>query len=219
MHIVLMEDERDIADAVVDVLKNDRFDVAWVRTPDEALEAFVQRDVAAAILDVMIGDDLDAGFELAESLRESGYDGAILFLSARDATDDRVRGLDLGADDYLAKPFSLAELAARVRALTRRAIGHRAPDVWVGDVRIDLTARSASRRGHPIDLSDKEFEVIEWLALHRERTVPAQELVDEIFPSASSGSAVVRVYVRQLRRKLGHDAIVTVRGGYRVRTP
>ncbi|MDR9391760.1 MAG: response regulator transcription factor [Trueperaceae bacterium] len=219
MHIVLMEDERDIADAIIDVLENDRFDVVWVRTPEEAIEAFVERDVAAAVLDVMIGSNLDAGFDLARHLRESGYPGAILFLSARDATEDRVRGLDLGADDYLAKPFSLTELAARVRALTRRAVGQRAPGISVGDVHVDLTARSASRQGRPVDLSRKEFEVLEWLALHRERTVPTQELVEGIFPSAASGAAVVRVYVRQLRQKLGRDVIATVRGGYRVRDP
>ena len=132
MRILVMEDEPDIAEAIVDVLRADRFDPLWVRDPEAALEAFVERDVATAVLDVMIGADADAGFRLAARLRESGYDGAILFLSARDATEDRVRGLDLGADDYLVKPFDLRELAARVRALARRTGPDRAGTVCFG---------------------------------------------------------------------------------------
>jgi len=216
MRILVMEDEPDIAEAIVDVLRRDRFDALWVRSPDEALTALVERDVAAAVLDVMIGSDADAGFELAARLRDSGYGGAILFLSARDATEDRIRGLDLGADDYLVKPFSLAELAARVRALTRRASGVRAPRLRAGEAEIDLTARVASRHGEPVDLSGKEFELLEWLALHPDRAVPTGELVEGLFPDAGSGVAVVRVYVGQLRRKLGRDVIATVPGGYRL---
>lgn len=219
MRILVMEDEEDIAEAIVDVLRRDRFDALWVRSPDEALAALVERDVVAAVLDVMIGADADAGFRLAERLRESGYDGAILFLSARDATEDRIRGLDLGADDYLVKPFSLAELAARVRALTRRASGGRAPRRRAGQAEIDLAARIVWRGDAQVELSGKEFELLEWLALHPDRAVPADELVEGLFPDAASGVAVVRVYVGQLRRKLGRDVIDTVPGGYRLGAP
>lgn len=215
-----MEDESDIAEAVADVLRRDRFEPIWVRTPDEAIDAFVERDVAAAVLDVMIGRDDDAGFRLAERLRDSGYRGAILFLTARDATEDRVRGLDLGADDYLVKPFSLAELAARIRALTRRVGDARAPRLQAAEgVIVDLAARAALRDGVPVDLSGKEFELLEWLALHAERAIPLDELVDQLFPDAASGATVVRVYVGQLRRKLGRDVIETVPGGYRLGAP
>lgn len=220
MRILIMEDEPDIAEAVVDVLRRDRFDPIWVRTPGEALDAFVERDVAAAVLDVMVGSDADAGFRLAERLRASEYRGAILFLTARDATEDRIRGLDLGADDYLVKPFSLAELAARVRALVRRVGDARTPRLRAGDdVIVDLAARAVLRGGAPVELSAKEFELVEWLALHAERAVPVEELVDQLFPDATSGASVVRVYVGQLRRKLGRDVIVTVPGGYRLGSP
>lgn len=220
MRILIMEDEPDIAEAVADVLRRDRFEPIWVRTPDEAIDAFVERDVVAAVLDVMIGSVEDAGFELAERLRASGYRGAILFLTARDATEDRVRGLDLGADDYLVKPFSLAELAARIRALTRRVGDARSPRLRAGnDVVVDLAGRTVLKDESPVELSGKEFELLEWLALHADRAITVDELVDQLFPDAASGATVVRVYVGQLRRKLGRDVIDTVPGGYRLGTP
>ncbi len=216
MRILVMEDEPDIAEAVVELLRRDRYEPLWVRDVGAALEAFAEHDMEAAILDVMVGADVDAGFDLAERLREAGYRGAILFLSARDATEDRVRGLDLGADDYLVKPFSLAELSARLRALLRRAADLRAPIVNIGAVEVDLAARTVRRGGAAVELSGKEFELVEWLALHPGRVVSATELQERFFPDAGSGVAVVRVYVGQLRRKLGRDAISTVPGGYRL---
>jgi|SRR6056297_16107 len=217
MRILILEDEADIAQGVVEVLRRDRYVAQWVRDADEALDAFAEQPFDLAILDVMVGADEDAGFELAARLRDLGHDGAILFLSARDTTEDRVRGLDLGADDYLVKPFSLAELAARVRALLRRSADQRRSRLTLGDLHVDLVAREVRWHDRAVDLSVKEFELLEWLALHPGRVFSGTDLQERFFPDATSGPGVIRVYVGQLRRKLDRDLIATVPGGYRLR--
>jgi len=217
MRILILEDEADIAEGVVEVLQRDRYVAHWVRDADEALHAFAEGPFDLAILDVMIGADEDAGFELAARLRELGHDRAILFLSARDTTEDRVRGLDLGADDYLVKPFSLAELSARVRALLRRSADQRRSRMTIGDLYVDLAAREVRWRERPVDLSVKEFELLEWFALHPGRVFSGTDLQQRFFPDATSGPGVIRVYVGQLRRKLDRELIATVPGGYRLK--
>lgn len=219
MRVLLVEDEADIAIGVVEMLQQHRYKVSWASSVDETWAALAEAPVDVLLLDVMLHGDDEAGFRLAQQLREGGFDGGILFLSARDSVDDRIEGLDVGGDDYLVKPFSFAELRARLRALLRREAGLKQAILERGSVRIDLNARAVWAAGGRVDLSDREFALLEILAHHPERVFGAEELVDRVFPQAASGVAVVRVYVRTLRSKLGESLIKTVPGGYRLGDP
>lgn len=219
MRIAIFEDEPDIADAVVDTLRRDGYDVAWSPDRDGVFEDIASAPTDLAILDVMLPGDEDAGFDVARRLRSVGFEGAILFMTARDGIDDRIAGLDLGGDDYLVKPFSLGELRARVRALLRRAGPLRSAQRSHGRLTVDLASRTATWDGTRVPLSEREFAMLELFLHDPERTFTAYELLDRLFPDASSGSAVVRVYVRQLRTKLAPEAIVTTQSGYRLGDP
>lgn len=219
MRIVVVEDERDIADGLVSVLRKDAYDVHWAVSRSEALHAAAEAPVDLLVVDVMLTDGEDAGFDLAADLRASGYAGRILFMTARDAVADRIRGLDLGGDDYLVKPFSLQELRARVRALLRRDTKVNTTRLVRGPLELDLAARRVGWRGSEVNLSEREFALLELLAHHPDRTFGANELLDRLFPDAGSGAAVVRVYVRQLRTKIADDVITTGSGGYRLGVP
>ena len=216
MRILLLEDEADIAEAVVETLQRDRYAVVAVRDTEAAFARFGEVAFDLAVLDVMIGDDDDAGFHLAGQLRDAGFDGPILFTTARDRVEDRVRGLDLGGDDYLIKPYSLVELSARIRARLRREGQDKRSEATFGPLRIDLGVRRVWWEGAEVLLSDREFAMVELFALHPQRTFSAAELLERFFPDAGSGSGVVRVYVRQLRSKLSNAIIATVPGGYRL---
>ena len=216
MRVLLLEDEDDIARPVVAALRHHRFDVAWARTQDEARSALVEREADVAILDVMLPSGEDAGFDFAQELRDVGFGGAILFLTARDSVSDRIHGLDLGGDDYLVKPFSLRELLARVDALLRRPAQTRRSVVERGRLRIDLSARTVSWDGSRVALSEREFAMLELFALYPERVFTVEELLERFFPDAGSGHRVVRVYVSQLRRATDTELLETVPGGYRL---
>lgn len=216
MRILLLEDQADIAEPLADVLRQARYDVEWTQTLDRAYDALVSTTFDLAILDVMLPDDEDAGFSFAGSLREIGYEGQILFISARDAEQDRVRGLDLGGDDYLVKPFGLAEFMARVRALLRRTAQTKRTVLLRHPLLVDLSTRSVAWEGQNVEVSDREFAMLELFALHPTKVFTVEELLERIFPDASSGPSVVRVYVSQLRRKVAEDLIRTVSGGYRL---
>lgn len=216
MRILILEDEADIAQGMIDVLERDRYEVLWVGGEEAALAAFAERDIDLAVLDVMIGDDDDTGFRLAEGIRHAGFTGPILFTTARDTIEDRVRGLDLGGDDYLVKPYSLAELSARVRALLRRESPVKRSEALHGPLRIDLVGRRAWWAGREVTLSDREFAILEFFALHPHRTFSASELQERFFPDAGSGPGVVRVYIRQLRQKFDESIITTGTSGYRL---
>ena len=139
-----------------------------------------------------------------------------MFVSARDAVADRIRGLDLGGDDYLVKPYSLDELLARVRALVRRSAQSKRSVIDQGALQVDLAARMVAWDGRPVALTDREFAMLELFALHPERVFALDELLDRFFPDAASGYRVVRVYVSQLRQKIDPDVIRTMAGGYRL---
>ncbi len=213
--MLLLEDEDDIARPVIALLERERYGVRWARTTDEARAALAEREPDVAILDVMVDHD-DAGFELAEELRSVGYPGAILFLTARDSVSDRVRGLDLGGDDYLVKPFSLKELLARLRALVRRQAQTRRAVFERGPLRVAFDRREARWHGAVVALSEREFEILELLALYPDRAFSVDDLVERFFPDAASGRRVVRVYVSQLRRAIDPSVVATVPGGYRL---
>lgn len=216
MRILLLEDQADIATPLVEALRRARYEVVWSRTRDEAWQAVSHRSFDLAILDVMLPSGEDGGFELARDLRGVGWDGQILFISARDAERDTVMGLDLGGDDYLVKPFGLQEFMARVRALLRRTAGTKQAVLERSQLRVDLAARSVTWGGRAAELSEREFAILELLALHPERVFTVDELRQRFFPDATSGAGVVRVYVSQLRHKVADEIIRTVAGGYRL---
>lgn len=214
MNILLVEDERDLAEPIASLLSAQRYHVTWVPSLKQAYDAQAEREYDLAILDVMLPEGEDAGFDYAAGLREVGFRGSILFLTARDSVEDRIRGLDLGGDDYLIKPFSLKELLARVRALLRREAQTRTSRFSRGPLAVDFGRRQVSWQGKPVNLSEREFAMLELFTLYPERVFGADELCERFFPEAESGTRVVRVYVNQLRKKLGHELIRTVPGGY-----
>ena len=214
MNILLVEDERDIAEPIANLLGAQRYNVTWAASLERAYEAQVERDYDLAILDVMLPEGEDAGFEFAEGLRHAGFKGSILFLTARDSVEDRIRGLDLGGDDYLIKPFSLKELLARVRALLRRDAQTRQATFSRGGLQVDFGKRQVLWSGEEVRLSEREFAMLELFALYPDKTFTVSELLERFFPDARSGHRVVRVYIKQLRQKLSDELIGTVPGGY-----
>jgi len=216
VRILVMEDQPDISAGLRDVLLRDRYEVVVVDSAVAALDELAEAPFDLAVLDVMLPHDDEAGYRVAATMRDAGFEGSILFLTARDATEDRIRGLDLGADDYMVKPFSLGEFSARVRALLRRTSDTRLPVVTRGPLRVDLAARDVRWYDAPVEMTPREFALLEWFAMHPDRVFDADELQERFFPSATSGRRVIRVYVRQLRSKLGPDVIQTISGGYRL---
>lgn len=216
MRILLLEDETDIAEAVSGALTADHHTVWWTNDVAQAQAAVTERGFDLAVLDVIVGDEDDAGFALATWLRDAGFVGPILFTTARDTVEDRVRGLDLGGDDYVVKPYSLAELRARVRALARREAPIKASAIEHGALRIDTAARRVWWSDTEVELSSREFALLELLATHPDRVFAAPDLQRRVFPDASPSSNVVRVYVHQLRHKLSAEVVSTAPGGYRL---
>jgi two-component system, OmpR family, response regulator len=222
MRVLVVEDDVPMAAAIRRGLRAEGV-VADVATKGEdALWMAGATDFDAVVLDVMLpGID---GFETCRRLREEGVWAPILMLTARDAVEDRVRGLDQGADDYLTKPFSLAELLARLRALARRGAVERPPRLEVGDLRLDPATRQVWRGDREIHLSAKEFALLEAFMRRPGEVLSAYQLLEHAWDFGyENRSNVVQVYVRYLREKVdrpfGVQSIETVRGaGYRLRT-
>ena len=184
---------------------------------EDALWMAAAVEYDAIVLDVMLPGL--SGFDVCRLLRDRDVWAPVLMLTAREGVDDRVRGLDSGADDYLVKPFALAELHARLRSLARRGQPERPPVLEVGDLRLDPARREVRRGEAAIDLSAKEFALLETLMRRPGEVLSRLELIEHAWDFAyETRSNVVDVYVRRLRRKLGDGAIETVRGvGYRLR--
>ncbi len=216
MRILLLEDNRDIAGPLVEALESERYYVRWVEQPDDVFKEFTSGGFDLAILDVMFPGNDDAGFEVASTLRNQGFAAPVMFMSARDTEADAVMGLDLGGDDYLYKPFGLREFMARVRALLRRAADTKRAVFERAGLRIDLTTRRVMWHGESVEVTEREFVMLEYLAHYPDRTFSTDELLDRFFPGATSGPSVVRVYISQLRHKISDEIIQTVPGGYRL---
>lgn len=220
MRILVVEDDPAISSAIRSILEG--ADHA-VDVTDDGADALTWTAVYAydlVILDVILpGMD---GVNVSRALRDQGSKTPILMLTALDAIDDRVRGLDAGADDYLAKPFAAAELLARVRALRRRGTGEAMPLVRIGDLELDPAAREVRRAGRAIRLTSKEFALLEVLARHPGQVFSQERLIDAVWDADfAAESNVVEVYVRSLRRKIDggrRDGLIeTIRGaGYRL---
>ncbi|MCD0443392.1 response regulator transcription factor [Glycomyces sp. A-F 0318] len=220
MRILLVEDDRDLGPVLALGLRNEAYAVDLATTCAEAEELLCCNDFDVACLDLGLpdGDGLDL-------VRRLGADPALrrprrlLVLTARDAVEDRVAGLDAGADDYLVKPFSFRELAARLRALARRADAAGAV-VEVGDLRLDTAAHRAWRAGRELRLTPREFSMLRYFMHHPGRTITAEDLLEHVWDAqADPFTASVRVILSRLRRKLGEPGPVeTVTGvGYRLR--
>lgn len=219
MRLLLVEDDPDLAQGLSAALTRAGFSVDRVADGEAAVDALGAQRYDLMLLD--LGLPRSDGFDVLRRARARKLNLPVLILTARDALQDRVLGLDLGADDYLTKPFELAELEARVRALIRRSAGNAAPELRVGDLTIDVKARSARYRGERVNLSRRDFAVLEILAVKPGQVVPKDRLIGSISTwdkDFSENSA--EVYVHRLRKKLGPLGIeiVTMRGfGYLVR--
>lgn len=205
MRLLLVEDDARIARFVAKGLREQAYAVDLVSTGEEALYQAAINTYDIVILDVMIpGRD---GFEVCRELRKSGQRIPILMLTARDAVEDRIKGLDHGADDYLTKPFEFRELLARLRALLRRSGELRPPQVVVGDLVLDTAAQSASRGGRAISLTTKEYALLEFLACNKGRVLGRAEIAEHVWDETFDPfSNLIEVYVNRVRRKIDAGA-------------
>jgi two-component system OmpR family response regulator len=214
MRVLLVEDEPDLASAIARALTDEHFAVDVAGIGDDGL--FQASEVAydAIVLDVMLPGR--SGWDVLRELWGAGRTTPVLMLTARDAVDDRVRGLNLGADDYLTKPFAVEELVARLRALGRRSAGHPSPDLLVADLRLDMAGRRVYRGDREIDLTAREYGIFELLARRRGSIVTRTEISEHLYNDDSELlSNAIDVHVASLRRKLGGEVIQTRRGlGY-----
>ena len=222
--ILVVDDESSISELISTSLKFVGFDVRTAATGAEALRVAEQFKPHALVLDVML-PDLD-GFEVCRQLRADGYDVGVLFLTAKDATEDKIKGLTLGGDDYVTKPFSLEELVARLRALLRRTgvTENKVDDerMTFADLELDEATHEVRRAGNLIDLSPTEFILLRYLMINADRVVSKSQILDHVWQYDFRGDAgIVETYISYLRKKIDiyEPALIhTVRGvGYRLR--
>jgi two-component system OmpR family response regulator len=213
MRILVVEDEPRLQRNLAKALREEGYAVDTAGDGEDGLFKAEACDYDALVLDVML--PLLDGWELLARLRRQ-KPTPVLMLTARDAHSDRVRGLDSGADDYLVKPFDLAELLARLRALIRRSAHRTTNQIRLGDIALDTRARSVTRAGAPVPLTAREFAILEYLALHRGEVVSRTELYEHLFDETDATlSNLLDVHVFSLRKKLGAELIATRRGqGY-----
>jgi len=223
VRVLVVDDELNIAELVSMALRYAEFDVEMAGSGREALAAFERFRPHALILDVMLGD-VD-GFEVARRLRIGGADAPIIFLTARDQTEDKVRGLTLGGDDYVTKPFSIEELIARLRTVLRRVgVGARESRLSFEDLELDEETREVTRGGRLIELTDTEFRLLRYLMLNPRRALTRGQILDHVWQYDFGGDGrVLETYISYLRKKVDRDGpplIHTIRGvGYSLRAP
>jgi DNA-binding response OmpR family regulator len=216
MRILLAEDDNMIGTAVRDALHQDGYVVDWLRDGPRADAALSAGHYDLVLLDLGLpGKD---GLAILRSLRARGQATPVIVVTARDAVESRIAGLDAGADDYIVKPFDLDELAARIRSALRRSAGRAEPELAIGPVSIDLARRSVLREGVPVTLSAREFAIVEALALRPGAILSRSQLEERMYGWGEEvESNAVEVHIHAIRRKLGADFIRNVRGvGYYV---
>jgi len=217
MRILVVEDEQKVADALREGLVDERYDVVVERTGEGAFFRVNTEIFDVVLLDLTLpGRD---GLEILRALRQRRMETPVLVLTARDSLEDRVTGLDAGADDYLVKPFAFAELLARIRALVRRGRVADAPKLAASDLEMDLVTRKVIRAGKPVDLTVREFELLEFLMRYQGQVVSRETLARDVWKETARTTPldnVIDVHIARLRRKVDLDHTVkvihTVRG-------
>lgn len=221
MRILIAEDEADLNRVIAKKLKSEGYSVDCCFNGEDALHCLTLARYDAAVLDVMM-PKLD-GYGVVRALRDAGFDTPVIFLTARDAVEDRVLGLDLGANDYLIKPFSFLELTARLRVLTRTAIGSATNRFTAGDLTLDAGSRQVWRAGKVITLTAKEYALLELLIRNKNQVLRRETIEEKLWNfDYEGGTNVIDVYIRYLRKKIDEPyetkLIHTVRGtGYVLR--
>ena len=217
MRVLVVEDEMKVANALREGLEGERFDVVVERTGEGAFFRVNTESFDVILLDLTLpGRD---GLEILQALRQRGVKTPVLVLTARDSLQDRVTGLDAGADDYLIKPFAFAELLARIRALVRRGRVAEAPRLSVGDLEMDLVTRKVTRNTQPVELTVREFELLEYLLRYHGQVVSRETLARDVWKETARTTPldnVIDVHIARLRRKVDVEQPVklihTVRG-------
>ena len=210
MHLLIVEDERALCDTIVRSLRRLAYSVDFCYDGDRALELLAAEQYDLVLLDLNLpGKD---GMTVLRTLRRTDRETRVLILSARGEVEDKVQGLDAGANDYLAKPFHLAELEARIRSLTLRRFTQQDVLLSCGELRFDTRSRTAAVHGEPLSLTRKETGILEYLMVHKGRPVSQEELIDHVWDnSVDNFSNSIRVHISALRKKLraalGYDPI------------
>ena len=218
MKILLAEDEVDLNNVVTRYLKKNGYSVDSVLDGEEALDYLEYGEYDLVILDIMM-PKVD-GFEVIKKLRDKGNHTSVLMLTARDSADDKVKGLDLGADDYIVKPFDFNELMARIRAVVRRKYGNSSNRLVIGDLILDTSEKSVTRAGIKIELTGKEYEVLEYLMQSKNRILSREQIKEHVWDYDYEGdSNIIDVLIKNIRKKIditnGNQIIYTKRGlGY-----
>lgn len=222
MKILIIEDEYDLTEALIEGFRSCGYIAEYALDGEQGLEMALVNEYDLIILDLNL-PKLD-GLKVLEELRRHSQDQRILILSARSSVAERVEGLNLGANDYLPKPFAFAELEARVRSLLRRSYIQKDSVLTCHGIRLDTNTREVSVNGKPLALSPKEYAILEYLLLNMDKTISAETLIEHVWYSDTDYfSASVKVHLSTLRRKLmsvcGKEIITTVRGsGYLIRS-
>ena len=223
MRILVVEDEHKLGKALQEGLQSEQYGVALAHTGEEGFYLVQTESFDLVILDVMLPGR--SGLEILKAMRQHGLRTPVLMLTARDTIEDRVRGLDTGADDYLLKPFAFPELLARIRALSRRGIPEGSPAMRIADLEVDVIGRTVTRGGQMLDLTAREFELLEYLVRHQGHVVSREMLTRDVWKEAGRHTPldnVIDVHVARLRRKVDDQfdpkLVHTVRGvGFVVR--
>ena len=219
MRILLIEDDPQLGRATQIGLEQGGYAVDWVTCPDHALTAVRLHDYGCILLDLGLpGQD---GMQVLAALRGGGVSAAILIVTARDQVAERIAGLDAGADDFVAKPFDLDELAARIRSASRRAAGRLRENISHGDLVLDIADRQVSKDGVPVALTVKEFRILQMLIEHAGRVLSREQLEKNLYAWGEEvESNAVQVHIHHLRKKLGRELIRTIHAiGYCIDKP
>jgi DNA-binding response OmpR family regulator len=219
MRILLAEDDRMIGDSVRTSLRQEGYTVDWVRDGRAADAALAGEHFDLALLD--LGLPGQSGIEVLQALRRRKSKMPVIIITARDAVEDRIKGLDAGADDYVTKPFDLDELAARIRSALRRSAGNPEPEIEINGVRINPATKEVRRDGKPVQLSAREYAIVEALLVRPGAILSRAQLEERMYGWGEEvESNAVEVYIHGVRRKLGADFIQNVRGvGYLIPKP
>ena len=221
MRVLVVEDERDLNNIITKYLKKNNFNVDNVFDGEEALDYLNSAEYDLVILDVMMPKI--NGYEVLKTMRKENNDTPVLMLTAKDGVDDKVKGLDLGADDYLIKPFDFDELSARIRAITRRKFGNTTNILQIDDLNKDIKKKIVTRAGINIELTAKEYEVLEYLIQNKGHILSRDKIRDGVWNFDYEGeSNIIDVIIKNIRKKIAigdsKDLIFTKRGlGYVIR--